>query len=608
MNFSPIDSCSVGSIIEYGRIEYRVLHVHGQHVLVANDSQPKPQLLDRSLVRVIRHAPISVAVSGNPHAVSDAKWERALLRTRSVSDVPKRREYGTGTIQQVAIANAVHPSTIYRRLSRHENTAAVTSQIRTKRSDSGQVRLEAAVEEVIAEVLRVMFMSRDGYSRRGCWEIINDRLAAKNLRPVSYGTVCQRVQNISEREQVKARQGAAVAQRRFGAVISTEPKTRPPWAKWEIDHYQIPVRLSDALSGEDLDFLHLTLVLDAGTRMVTGWYTSFDPPNTTAIALALTHAVSDKTEWLRERGLEYDHPCRGLPDLIKVDNAKEFRSKAFSQACEQYNIKLEYRKPHRPKTGGQHVERLFASLQMELQSLPGSVASVPSERGRNDRPMRATLTLEEFEEWFESLILNDYHQRLHRTLMMPPIAVWTDWIADHPAHQPRDVTDLRRFTLDFLQYRDPVVTARGIQIENLTYWCDALAEFVNARDPKTRARIKISVRLDPRNVTVIHALLPGSAAYISVPVRDVEMLPTPLWMLRMICRELRQNGINRVNNHTIATARLRRQEIVQSATERTRTNRSDIGAAKLHELDGNSVSHDLSSSRPRRKLEVEDVE
>jgi putative transposase len=608
MNSSPIDSCSVGSIIEYGRIEYRVLHVHGQHVLVENDSQPKPQLLDRSLVRVIRHAPISVTASANPHVVSDAEWERTALRTKSVVDVPKRRTYGTGAIQQVAVANKVHVSTIYRRLLRHQDNAAITSQVRAKRSDSGQGRLEAAVEEQIDAVLREMFLSREGYSRRGCWETINDRLAAKNLKRISYGTLCQRVQRISEREQVAARQGAAVAQRRFGAVISTEPKTRPPWEKWEIDHYQIPVKLSDVLSGEDLDFLHLTLVLDAGTRMVVGWCMSFDPPNVTAIALALTHAVSDKTEWLRERGLEYDYPCYGLPDLIKVDNAKEFKSRAFSRACAEYNIKLEYRKPHRPKTGGQHVERLFASLQMELQSLPGSIVATPSGRGRNDRPTKAKLTLEAFEEWFELLILGEYHQRLHRTLMMPPIAAWTDWIADHPAHQSRDVKDLRKFTLDFLQYRDPVVTARGIQVENLTYWCDALAEFVNARDPKTRERVKISVRLDPRNITVIHAFLPGSAAYISVPVRDVEMLPTPLWMLRMILRELRQNGINRVNNHIIATARLRRQEIVQSATDQIRADRGAIGAAQLEDQDKTQTNQLPSSNRPRRKLEVEDIE
>jgi len=53
-----------------------------------------------------------------------------------------------------------------------------------------------------------------------------------------------------------------------------------------------------------------------------------------------------------------NHSCRltGLCECIHVDNGKEFHSKAFTRACEDYGIEVRYRPPGTPRMGG-HVER-----------------------------------------------------------------------------------------------------------------------------------------------------------------------------------------------------------------------------------------------------------
>ena len=47
----------------------------------------------------------------------------------------------------------------------------------------------------------------------------------------------------------------------------------------------------------------------------------------------MASVVSDKVEWLRQRGVEADWPVVGKPRRVGVDNASEFHSAAFERGC-----------------------------------------------------------------------------------------------------------------------------------------------------------------------------------------------------------------------------------------------------------------------------------
>jgi putative transposase len=562
-----VDICTPGSKIDIGGIEYTVEFVPNEKQLVVRHAGANSvQIVDRELARLVSHQSINIAApQTDATKLSVLKWATAERYAEIVSGIPKRRPRGSKTVIAIAKANGLHPSTVYRHNRRHDPKAAVTSHARATRRDRGVSRLPSEVLDVIENFVCSHYLSRYRHSIRAIHELINRQLqsmstnqpevgqaelgliGASHKRPnqvqnrvesdqvnpsrpisVSYSSVCAYIKRIPERDRIAARYGKAVAELRFGFVRGSEPATRAPLARWQIDHYQIPTQLIDPDSGDDLGAIYLTLVLDVGTRMVMGWHITLDPPSTASLALALEHATREKTEWLRQRNLDYPYPCHGLPTEIVVDNAREFKSDNFARTCAEWGIKRTLRKPHAPKTGGQHVERLFRSLQMEIEPLPGSRISKPSERGRTDRATRATMSLETFEVWFEHLVLGVYHHRMHGTLKKPPIEAWTSWF-EKPGTAPiRTVDDSRRFLLDLLPVYERNVTARGIRINNLEYWDDSLAPHVNSKDLSTGKKFELRVRVNPGLINVVFVVLPGSGTYTSIPVRDSQMLLQPV--------------------------------------------------------------------------------
>ena len=97
----------------------------------------------------------------------------------------------------------------------------------------------------------------------------------------------------------------------------------------------------------------------------------------------MASVVSDKVEWLHQRGVEADWPVVGKPRRVGVDNASEFHSAAFERGCAQHDIKIEWRPPGRPHFGG-IIERLIGTLMKLVHTLPGTTFSNITERGKYD--------------------------------------------------------------------------------------------------------------------------------------------------------------------------------------------------------------------------------
>src|SRR6202023_4284882 len=70
----------------------------------------------------------------------------------------------------------------------------------------------------------------------------------------------------------------------------------------------------------------------------------------------------------------------------------------------------------------------MGTLAKEIHTSPGTTFS-SSEDLHNYRPAeKACITLKEFDCWLAEIIVCDYHQRIHSTLKMSPIAKWTEGI------------------------------------------------------------------------------------------------------------------------------------------------------------------------------------
>ena len=96
----------------------------------------------------------------------------------------------------------------------------------------------------------------------------------------------------------------------------------------------------------------MTLAIDVATRMVTGYYVSFEATSRLSVALCLTRAVAPKAELLADLDSNIPWPEQGKPRGIRVDNGRDFRSRAFQAACAEWGIDLVYRPPGSPHFGG----------------------------------------------------------------------------------------------------------------------------------------------------------------------------------------------------------------------------------------------------------------
>jgi putative transposase len=299
---------------------------------------------------------------------------------------------------------------------------------------------------------------------------------------------------------------------------------------YQVDHTKVDVIVVDEYERRPLGRPWLTLVLDVASRMIAGYYLTFDPPCSTSVALALSHAVLPKERYLQELGLQAEWPISGLPCVVHVDNADEFHARALKRGCQEHGIQLCYRPPLQPHYGG-HIERLIGTLMKEMHLLPGTTFSSVKERGEYDSAARAVMSMQELEQWLALQITGAYHQSVNRHLRCSPLQAWRRL---HKPDRIRHPDDPNRFYIDFLPVEQRLIRRDGIQLFRIHYWDNALSPLAGR---STRRHL---IRYDPRNLSRIFVKGVVERGYLSVPYRDLAHPRITLAEQRAALRELAQ--------------------------------------------------------------------
>ena len=207
-------------------------------------------------------------------------------------------------------------------------------------------------------------------------------------------------------------------------IAGNFPMPDAPLGVVQIDHTKVDLILVDDISRQPVGRPWITLAIDIFSRMIAGFYVSFDPPGAMAMGLCVAHAMLPKTTWLAKCGIPTPWPIGhcGHIQMLHLDNAKEFHGTMRDRACQNYGIELHWRPVRKPWYGG-HIERWMGTFAQELKSLPGATFSSPAERGAYDSEGQAALTLAEFETWLATFITQVYHQRVHCALGVVPVKI-----------------------------------------------------------------------------------------------------------------------------------------------------------------------------------------
>lgn len=363
------------------------------------------------------------------------------------------------------------------------------------------------------------------------------------------------ISNMDEYEKDKARHGKLYAEHKH-SQRKQGPRPTRPLERVEIDHTKLDLFIVDSETRLPVGRPTITVIIDKYSRMILGFHVGFDPPGYLAVMLCLLHAIKPK------RYIETDFPSvenkwntYGIPEQIIVDNAREFYSEDFEDACMQLGMFPSCSPIKHPWYKGS-IERFFGTQNRRLlHNQPGTTFSNIIAREDYDPKKNAIISFDAFIEMLHIWIVDVYSQDFHSGLGDIPAHVWENGIKEFPPTLPRRKQELRVLVGQIEQRK---VSRSGIKLFNLTYNDDRLA--LLRRELKGK---KAKLKLNPDDLSVIYVHNPKDDSYIPVLAEDQEYTKgLSLWQHDVIQRYVRKNLHSRINRDSLRRAKKKIQAIV----------------------------------------------
>ncbi len=505
--------------------------------------------------------------------VEDKSWGVATQRFNIIKPLLGK----SGRKRQDVIDRAkefkLHENTIYGWIRDYENSLLLSALLPKSRSDKGEKRLPEEVEVIMKNTIETQYLSKQRKSKQKACLEIHKLCKNAGITPPHKNTIYNRIKELDAEFVMSKRHGKKQANQVYSPIEGSFPDANWPYAVIQIDHTKIDIILVDDLHRKPVGRPWITLAIDVFSRMVAGFYVSFDPPGAMSTGQCVTNTILPKDAWLAKHNIHGEWHCWGIPDMLHMDNAKEFRGTMLKRACQEYGIDIEWRPVARPHFGA-HIERLMETFGTEIHELPGTTFSNTQQRGDYDSEGNAAITLAEFEEWLVTFIVNVYHKRFHSGINMAPIEKYRQGIfgsSESPGRGlPSRMVDEERLRLDLMPYKERTIQDYGVLIDKVHYYHDVVRHWINAPDPqKPKDKRKFMFRRNPMDISVIWFFDPELHCYYQLPYRDTSLPPISIWELRQATRLAEANGRKNIDERAIFEAYDRMREIEDQAKAKT---------------------------------------
>lgn len=339
---------------------------------------------------------------------------------------------------------------------------------RKKRSDKNTKR---NIDAELEELTKALALSKPKLSITTIQRKI-EKLAQEKGKPIpKYNVIYGIVHNLKPSLLTLAHEGSVAYRDKYELIYRREIGKANEI--WQADHTPLDILLLN--ENEEAVKPWLTIIEDDYSRVISGYYLSFDHPNAINTALALRQAIWKKTNptW---------QIC-GIPEKLYTDNGSDFICEHIRQVGMALKIQLINSIPGRPQGKGK-VERFFLTLlQQLLEGLPGYAPGGAAK-------VKAILTLTQFSVILEEFIVNTYHKTPHSTTGIAPIDRWNG--DGFLPRLPQSLEQLDGLLLTVPKSRK--VHRDGIRFKQFRYICPTLAGFVGEQ---------VMIRYDPRDLAEI---------------------------------------------------------------------------------------------------------
>lgn len=334
----------------------------------------------------------------------------------------------------------------------------------------------------------------------------------------TYSTLWRYIESLPRQLVVERRDGPKAAEAEFRNCRHS-PKLKRILQQVQADHTRLDIVFVDRKRDVVLGPATITLIMDVFSRCIYGIHLSYHAPSALSVAEALKFAVLKKTN-LNSMcpSLKHDFPMHGLPELLVVDNGKEFHSTSFLASCAELGIKVRWAKRKKP-WWKPHIERLLKTINHSfVHALPGTNFGSVKKKGDYNPTKHAMVDFHDFMAALLVWIVDYYHQKPHRGLGgRTPAQVWEEGVRDFPPSLPRS-RDALNAVLG--KHATRTIGRMGIEYEHLFYNCEDLQLLRNRFPLRKDADVKIVV--DEDNLERITVFDPFDNKPFHVPSLDPE--------------------------------------------------------------------------------------
>ncbi len=369
-------------------------------------------------------------------------------------------------------------------------------------------------EEAISEV----YLTGQRLPKIVVYNTINKKIAGLNagrepilqIKPLGRSTTYRWLESLRQDIVDASRLGAEASTLKYRSAMGS-PKVREILERVEIDHTPLDIIVIHKETMIPMGRPWMTLALDRYSRMIVGFYISFNAPSSHSVLQCLRRSILPKSDWLdRFSDIQGEWPACGIMDEIAVDNGMDLHSEAVQKSCQEMGIDPLFCPVATPQFKGA-VERCFRTLAEGLiHRLPGTVFSSIDQRGDYPAEKLAAIDLETLVYVIVRWIVDIYSVSHHRGIGTTPLLKWKESaqrrLIDLPAYpeQLAVITGIPA-TRTLFHY--------GIELEGLHYNSTQLQEIRRHAGVNKKVPLKFS----DETVEYIYVYDERKSEYLTVP-------------------------------------------------------------------------------------------
>jgi len=461
---------------------------------------------------------------------------------------------------------------LYNIMKAYTENPGIGSLIGAKRGrKAGSRQLDPEIEAIITNAIETKYKDTVRRDLHYVIRQIHSECFMRGLKKPAINTIKSRIRELDDREVAKSRDGYKAARDRFSSINDGFKTPRHILDCVMIDHTIADVIVVDEDSRLSVGRPYMTVAIDIRSRAILALILRLSAPSALTVGLAVHMCSTPKDTLLTNLGIDSDWPMSGIPRTLSFDNGSDFRSEAVRFGCEQNLINLDHRPIANPMMGG-IVERAIQTINRETHQLPGTTKGDVVKRRGYKAENHACLTLKELEKYLILFITKQYHERIHTGIKVTPKRAWEEGLAGGEMISPviRTPKDPRRFLIDFLPFKELGIGRRGFNYKG-TYYNDPALESLRLKDGKR----KYIVRRDPRSVLRVFAYIDSlnPARYLEIAAVDRTLPDISEEEHEERKKRQRKRAESDVNHHSIHSAHLEAETLVENAQKETKTAR-----------------------------------